>query len=376
MSEPILRLRGIRHSYDSVVALDGVDFDLFPGEVHAVAGDHRSGKSTLIRLVSGDLRKQFGTIQFLGRELPYFTHESAMREKIGIISQNPRNFMNMSAVENIFAGRIPRSFISRRQYRQMEDTCRVLLTSLELDIDIHRPIGKYSFKEQQLIGIARALHIGQRIIIVDEISQRLTPFELEHIFGLIKNARAEGKAIIYATSNIDEIFKIADRVTVLKNGHRRGTEKVDKVERSRLINLAFSFAMDEEGEKETRHKLLLLSQYDEAVMNDLPIGMLLIGKDWNVFFANSAAGKIFGMPRNEIIGRQIGAFLESRNIAGRAELLQALESGSQYSNPAVQIGEGKILKLSTYPLVDRERFSLGTTILLEDSRSITLPANT
>lgn len=364
--EPVLRVRNLRHAYPQGEALKGIDFNLFHGEIHAVTGDHRSGKSTLAGILSGAIRKQEGTIELFGRDVGLLTPRIAIQHRIGAAYQDPLIIRRMSILENVYAGRMPRFFISNQDLREMEEECRLLFARFQMDIDPFAPIESLSEGNQQIVELVRVLARGTEILILDEISRRLTPSELDRVFAILRSARDEGKSVVYCTSMIDEVLKIADRVTVLKDGHRKSTDPVASVDRSRLINLAYSFVVSAETRQEDQGKILLLSRYDESIIRDLPVGVLLLDPDLKVALANSAAAKALGAPRGIAVGRLFEELLEARDMEKAGEVLAALKERKTRSWATLRLVDSKRVKLKTFPLDEEDGRAAGTAILLED----------
>jgi len=358
-----LKLINIHHNYKEIKALQGVNFDLFKGEIHALTGDHRSGKSTLAKIITGDEQKQSGEIYLNGNVINSFTPQSAIAHKIGMVYQEQKIIPSMTAVENIYIGRMPHFYISKKDKQRMNSECETLFKAFSIDINPSCPVHKLTEGERQVIEIARVISLGTEIIIVDEISRRFTPTELNMAFKVLHACKEQGKSVIYITSNIDEIFKISDRVTVLKEGVRRGTESVNSINRSRLINMAYSFVLNIEGKQEN-DKLLFLNRYDESIIKDLPVGMILLDRVENILLINPAADKALGMkdqkPRN--LKELIKIFKE--NI--RNEIIEKIESRELSVWNKISVDNNRFIKLKSYPIFTESGDFAGIDLFIED----------
>ena len=364
--EPVLRVQKLRHEYPRAVALQGMDFNLYRGEIHAVTGDHRSGKSTLAGILSGAIKKQAGSIEIYGRDVGTLTPRSAIQNRIGAVYQEPLIINRMTILENVYTGRMPGFFISHRDLRRLESECSELFLSFGLEIDPHASVDSLSEGKQQIVELVRVLARGTEILILDEISRRLTPAELDRVFGILRKVRDEGKAIIYVTSMIDEVIKIADRVTVLKDGHRRSTDSVGSVDRSRLINLAYSFAVSSDEKADERGKLLLLSRYDESLIRDLPVGLLLLDTELKVALSNASANRALDLPRGIESGSSFLELIEEHGLELREEVEDALDRRESRSWANLRMDNSRIVKLRTFPLNEEDGTPTGTAILIED----------
>ncbi|RKX87831.1 MAG: hypothetical protein DRP58_01965 [Spirochaetes bacterium] len=363
MQSLALKLINIHHNYKEIKALKGVNFDLFKGEIHALTGDHRSGKSTLAKIITGDEQKQSGEIYLNGNVINSFTPQSAIAHKIGMVYQEQKIIPSMTAVENIYIGRMPHFYISKKDKQRMNSECETLFKAFSIDINPSCPVHKLTEGERQVIEIARVISLGTEIIIVDEISRRFTPTELNMAFKVLHACKEQGKSVIYITSNIDEIFKISDRVTVLKEGVRRGTESVNSINRSRLINMAYSFVLNIEGKQEN-DKLLFLNRYDESIIKDLPVGMILLDRVENILLINPAADKALGMkdqkPRN--LKELIKIFKE--NI--RNEIIEKIESRELSVWNKISVDNNRFIKLKSYPIFTESGDFAGIDLFIED----------
>ncbi|MGO9410798.1 MAG: ATP-binding cassette domain-containing protein, partial [Spirochaetia bacterium] len=166
----LVSMRDIHVSYDSVQALRGVDFDLAAGEIHGLLGEHRAGKSTLVKLLSGAVTKERGTIWFRGEEVQSFTPKSAVQNRIAIVYQNMNVIPSISAIENIFTGQCITSRLGFLDRKSMESAAVRLFQALHVDIDPHAHLEDLTEAEQLMVEIAKALSIEPQLLIFDEIS--------------------------------------------------------------------------------------------------------------------------------------------------------------------------------------------------------------
>ncbi|MDZ7335676.1 MAG: sugar ABC transporter ATP-binding protein [candidate division KSB1 bacterium] len=233
--QPILKMQGITKEFPGVVALKSVDFELLPGEVHALVGENGAGKSTLIKILSGAVPRSSGQIYLDGQCVEINNPLYAQTLGIAVIYQELMLAPALSAAENILLGRFPKKwklFINRKRLLSIGQE---LSAMLGLAIDLRLPLKRLTVAQQQLVEVAKALSLNARIIVMDEPSAVLTPKELEKLFDIIDRLRQQGKSFIYISHRLDEIFRIADRVTVLKDGVVQGTRAISEVTRQQLI---------------------------------------------------------------------------------------------------------------------------------------------
>jgi ribose transport system ATP-binding protein len=219
VSTPLLELRGITKSFSGFRVLEGVDFDVHPAEVHALAGENGAGKSTLMNIVSGVLAADAGEILWEGRSVHLRSPRDAQNLGIAFVHQELALAPDLSAAENIFLGRHPasRGWI---RWRELFDRARELLSGLGHNIDPRAPVGRLSLAQRQLVEIARALAFRSRLIIMDEPTAPLTAHDAEGLFRTIAALRGRGVSVIYITHRLQEIFDTSDRVTVMRDGRR------------------------------------------------------------------------------------------------------------------------------------------------------------
>jgi rhamnose transport system ATP-binding protein len=237
MSEALLELRAVTKSFGAVRALRGVSFSLLPGEVHALLGENGAGKSTLIKVVTGAHQADGGTIRIGGEAVAQLTPAKARALGIACIYQQPALFPDLSVAENI-ALRLEQT-PALRLVRHAEQTARAeeLLKRIGAAIDPQIEVRQLSMPEQQLVEIACALGSGARIVIMDEPTASLTQKEQHLLFAVVRDLRAHGVGVIYISHRLEEIFALADRVTVLRDGESVGTNRVDDLSETSLIKM-------------------------------------------------------------------------------------------------------------------------------------------
>ncbi len=233
----ILEARGISKTFPGVQALDGVDLVLRPGEIHALVGENGAGKSTLMKIFDGIYQPDAGEILLDGRLVRIESPHKAILLGLSMVHQEPKLAAPLSIAENIFMGRLPIKGRGRVDWRQLYVSARELMDSLGMGTDPRMPVFRVSMVDRQLVQIAKALSYNARVIILDEPSASITPVELETLFGVIMRLKQRGVAFIYISHRIDEVFQIADNVTVLKDGRRVAALPVKQIDKPGLIAL-------------------------------------------------------------------------------------------------------------------------------------------
>ncbi|NUT96075.1 MAG: sugar ABC transporter ATP-binding protein [Saccharothrix sp.] len=204
----LLEARGIGKSFTGVRALDGVDFDVRPGEVHVLLGENGAGKSTLVKVLAGVYQPDSGTVERHG--------------SLAVIHQELTLVPQLSVAENLFLGRPPRRFGIVDKARMRQDA-KALLDRVGLDVDPTTPVGDLGIAQQQMIEIARALSLNAQLLVLDEPTAVLTDTETDRLLDIMAELRAQGVGLVFITHHLDEIRRIADRITVLRDGRSVGT---------------------------------------------------------------------------------------------------------------------------------------------------------
>ena len=239
-----LRMRGIAKAFPGVQALAGVDLDVSGGEVHVLLGENGAGKSTLMKILSGALIADAGTIEIDGAPIALSSPRIARDAGIAIIHQELALVPGMTAAENIWLGRAPTRF-GMLDHGPMVHRSRALLAQLGATVDPNETVGTLGIAQQQLVEIARALSLDARILIMDEPTSALTERESARLFDTIRSLTARGVAIIYISHRLDEIFAIGTHITVLRDGRHIATRKVDHADRRELVRLMADRDVDE-----------------------------------------------------------------------------------------------------------------------------------
>ena len=222
MGEVILTMKGIDKSFPGVHALDRVDFEVRSGEVHALMGENGAGKSTLMKVLTGIIPKDEGTVTFEGRETAFRDPREAQEAGIVIVHQELNMIGHLTAAQNIFIGREPGRGPFIRD-KAMNEAAAKLFAQLNIDIDPGAVMSTLTVAKQQMCEIAKALSRNARLIVFDEPTAALTDAEIERLFDIIRDLRDRGCGIVYISHRMDEIKRITDRITVMRDGRYIGT---------------------------------------------------------------------------------------------------------------------------------------------------------
>ena len=236
MISPLLQMRQITKSFPGVKALDGVTFDLYPGEIHALVGENGAGKSTLIKILAGVYpHPEYGGEVILDSSERRFANvRDSEHAGIAIIFQELSLVKDLNVAENIFLGREPQRF-GIINWEDLYSRAQKLLDDLHLEIDPGTPVVNLGIGQQQLVEIAKALSHKARILVLDEPTAALTDTEVETLFRILNELRARDVAMIYISHKLDEVFSVSDRITVLRDGKTIGTSASSETDEPRVI---------------------------------------------------------------------------------------------------------------------------------------------
>jgi ABC-type sugar transport system ATPase subunit len=337
---PALQMTGIGKSYPGVVALEDVEFTLRPGEVRALLGKNGAGKSTLVRIISGVERPDSGRIRVHDRDVSPRTPGEARALGIATVFQELSVVPHLSVAENISLGRWPlkRGLIDRRTLRERAQTIH---GRLDRRLDLDAPIGTLSVADQQVVEIARALSQDARILLLDEPTSSLPQHEVETLIKLVQSVAQQGVAVVYITHRLDEVKRVADSVTVLRDGHLVATQAMANTSMETMV----SQMVGRVGASATERP-------DERLMS----GSTLLGVQ-GLRLAPRLHNVTFSLRQGEVLG--IAGLLGS----GRTELLRVLAG-------VVRPDDGKIMmdgKPAPVASV-RQSLRLGVALAPEDRR--------
>lgn len=245
MSDYILEMRNISKAFAGVPALKDVSFQCQQGRVHALVGENGAGKSTLMKILAGAYRADNGNVIFKGETQENMSTRDIMDSGISIIYQELALISQMSVAENIFLGREPRLAFGVLNLKELHAQASELLKRLGVTLDLNLPVGELTIAQQQLVEIAKALSQNADLIVMDEPSAILAGEELDQLFRIISSLVEQGVTVIYISHRLEEVFNIANEVTVLKDGEVVETLPIEELDRASLVKMMVGRSLDE-----------------------------------------------------------------------------------------------------------------------------------
>jgi ABC-type sugar transport system ATPase subunit/ribose/xylose/arabinose/galactoside ABC-type transport system permease subunit len=249
---PVLGVHGVSKAFPGVQALWDVSLTVQAGEIHALVGENGAGKSTLVKILSGLYEPDAGEIRLADRPLAHFGAHAAGRLGIAVVHQHLGLFPSLTGLENLFAGDLPTTPGGRVDWARMKREAEALLGDFGLELDLSRPVGELTVAERQQIQIARALRRKSRLLVLDEPTAALGDRESAALFALLERLRQEGLAIIYISHRLEEVFRLADRITILRDGRNVGTLEAAGADRAQVVALMVGRTVADDARPEPR----------------------------------------------------------------------------------------------------------------------------
>ncbi|MGB2782495.1 MAG: sugar ABC transporter ATP-binding protein [Atribacterota bacterium] len=246
MNNCIIEMKGIKKYFYGVKALDGVDFQVRTGEVHALIGENGAGKSTLVKILTGVYQPTAGTIILNDKPTQFPSPQVSQKAGISAIHQEATMFPDLSIIENIFMGHhIRNKSNGLLSWREMKDKTQILLDKLELDIRPDTKVRNLSVAQRHMVEIAKALSLDAKIVIMDEPTSALTLKEVEYLYKIIRKLKSEGKAIIFISHKFEEVFEIADYFTVLRDGKYIGEGLIADITVDKIVQMVIGRSLEQ-----------------------------------------------------------------------------------------------------------------------------------
>jgi len=335
----VLRIEGLSKQYPGVRALKGVDISFSSGEVHGLVGENGAGKSTLIKILAGIVRSDEGVFQFDGRERTITSSKDAARAGLSFIHQELNLVNYFNAMENIFLGhRYPRHWGPLVDWKRLREQTREICDTLGIDLPLEKPVSHLSAVQRAMVAIARAFAVNGRIYFMDEPATALTDVEKEKLFKVIRSLKDQGKTVVYVTHNLDDILRITDRITVMRDGQVVRRSSTAEMTKDSLISAMIGKNLESAFPVRTGtigRPLLSVDHLSNSLLRDIS----------------------FTLHSGEILG--IGGLVGS----GRTELLETLFGVRSFNTGTIRL-EGKPYR----PSSPGEAIDRGVVLVPEERR--------
>ena len=248
----ILAVRGVTKRFAGVLALDDVSLDFAPGEVHALVGENGAGKSTLIKLLTGVYAPDEGQVVYRGEPVTFARPLDAQAAGISTIYQEVNLVPLLSVAGNLFLGHEPTNALGLVDFGRMAREARLTLARYGIDVDVTRPVREFGLGVQQMVAVARAISADHRVVIMDEPTSSLEPREVDRLIEVVERLRRDGVSVVYVSHRLDEVYRLCDTVSVLRDGRLVHTGPVSQITRLELVSKMLGRPMAEVARARTR----------------------------------------------------------------------------------------------------------------------------
>jgi len=334
---PVVSAKNIVKAFSGVVVLNDVNFDIYPGEVHALIGENGAGKSTLMKIISGVYTPTKGELMMEGKHVSFKSPQQARSSGISLIYQEPLTFQDLNVTENIYLGNTRGNGKPVINWAEKYKQAQELLDSLDVSMKPKDPVKGMSIADQQMIEIASALSQNAKVIIMDEPTAALSKGEADNLFSIVNRLKEQGKAIVFIGHRLDEILQISDRITVLRDGHFVGECMAKDVTENDLVEMMI-------GRKMT----------DLIVKEDVPIGDVLLETE-GLTYPGMYYDVSIKVRKGEIVG------MSGLVGAGRSEVASAIFGVQPALSGKIKLN-GKEVKIKTVS----DAMKLGIAMVPED----------
>ena len=324
MNEEILRMTGIDKRFSGVHALRGVNFDLRSGEVHALMGENGAGKSTLMKVLCGIHRRDGGDVVLFGKPVSFNSIAESQEAGISMIHQELNMMAHLTVAQNIYIGREPKIGKAFIDDRKMIEDAKALFKRIGINIDPSAKLGSLTVGKQQMVEIAKAISRDSKLLILDEPTAALTQPEVEELFAIMNDLKAKGIGMIYISHRMDEIGRISDRITVMRDGEYVGTTLTKETTKDELVKMMVGRVIYNEQKEKS------------LVSPDAPVTLEVR----NLSSGNTLKNVSFKLKKGEILG------FAGLMGAGRTELARAVYGADRFDTGQIFIN-GKEVKIKT-----------------------------
>ncbi len=366
--QTLLELKNVCVSYGNVAALKDVSLCLKSGRIHSVVGEHGAGKSSLCHLVAGFTRAKAGELTWLGA--PWRTQSADSARKLGIelVTQSNHMFDDLSVAVNLFLNPSGRRNLSLVTNREIVQQAQRYVEGYGFSIDPARPLRDLHLPDRVLVDILRHIAARPKLLVLDEALEKLTAEYLEKMMDILLDLRRDGTAILFVTHNIDGIYRIADTVTILRNGSVLITDSVQNIEKINLLRLAYTQVEREPEMGDTSEEFYQLLKYNAAILELLPVTLVVTDQKNRIKLLNRSALEYFSCDGRFRINRHVRSLFLPGNRSIYSLIKRPLSGTTAESFSRLTLCRGRnarTVNLKIFPILDGA-FKIGSMIIIDD----------
>lgn len=360
----VISLQNAAVFYKEFCAIESVSLDVRRGEILAIVGEHRAGKTTLAKTLAGLLKPDKGQLTVFGGQYFLYGKEGANQPRIEMIHQGLQIFPTLTILENIFI-QSPIPVRTTTTLRKMVDQAKSALNEVGLNIPMDTKVEDLTIDQKIYVDIARAICRQPDVLIVDELDKKLPPEKLEVVYEVLFRLRDQGVAIVYVSNNFDEIFSFANRICILKDGRIVETEEVQDLDKIKLINMTYSFVLSREELTQENKELYFQQKYNQTIIENLGNGVVILDSENQLYSMNQAALVWFNSNYDAAKGLPAKYWLSYFELSEQTEILDAVERRHRSSWKAVERGN-EVFQVELVPFRDEIHKHLGIILTIEN----------
>lgn len=364
---PALDLRDVSMHYGEFQALRGVSLTVAPGEIHAVVGEHGAGKSSLAMIMSGYMRPATGRLILHGKEITQYSLKTAQRLGVRMVYQQTYLNEHFSVGENLFYTASASTRFGFYSKSRTEERARAYLREHGFYIDPKVKLRALSLSDRTVIELLKSFYSRPRLLILDESLEKLSRDSYQKIVPILEEMRSRGCAIVTITHRIDDVYRLANTVTVLKQGRRLITDHVENINKFNLIRMAYTQVGAETSHVKLDTEFYQFIKYNEAILQYLPVNIIVVDDEMKVKMVNERCAVSFGLAEGEYMNTPLAELLAGNEHA--LELIdrsvEEREARTFYNVDLKMHDATTINNIKTYPVYDGYQV-IGTTIVIED----------
>lgn len=364
----LLQISDLSLSFGATKALDHVDLSIRPGVIHAVVGEHGAGKSTLAQIIGGFYPGVSGSMRWQGKPLSRYDRETARSIGVELVSQEAVLFENQNVATNLFINQnnALRGFIYDARKATIE--AEAYLRAMEVPISAEAMVEDLNQSDQVLIDILRHLYVSPRLLILDESLEKLVATSFLRIKRHLEKLVSQGSSVLFITRHIDDIYDFADSVTVLKNGRVLTSNAVENIDKINLIRLAYTQINNRDQTQDAKKDFLDFLKFNEAILERLPINLLVVDTDGLIKLMNLSAADFFNIELSRILGDSLSSLLlpDNRATLESVSLMLGKKKGETLYNLSMNIGgRTRLVNSTVQPIMDGCAH-IGSMIIFDD----------
>ncbi len=366
--QPVLELRNLFLNYGTVQALKNVNLTFYESEIHAIIGEHGAGKSSIGLIAGGLLKPLSGRIIYNNSSYYSLTLKQARKLGIEMVLQHSRFFGDFSVAENLFVNNPSVDTLSFSNKQKFINLAKQYFEDIQIQLDPTKLLRDLPLPQRVLVDILKHLYMKPKILILDEALEKLTASSLTKILPILKQLRDEGSVIVFITHRIDDIYDYADKATIMRKGELLITDSTQNIDKINLIKLAYTQIPKEETLKNVSSEFYHLLKYNQAILEELPVNLIVTDRDHYIKLFNDQAMQYFEIHRDDFYNMPLESLFidENKELFTRIKaVLNGTEARIHNEQPISIRGTIKISNITINPIVDGN-YKIGNMIILED----------